>query len=78
LGQFVIPFDLNNPRAIYSPPAKSHTRIHSPFTVEEQRREGHHSGEESVEIVDLGFPIRRGNLARKTTSEFQELGARSR
>jgi hypothetical protein len=35
------------------------------------------SGEKRVELVVYGFPSRCGNLARKTTSEFQELGARS-
>jgi hypothetical protein len=52
LAQPILPsFDLDDPRAIYSPPAKSHTSIHSPFTAEEQRREGHHSREERVELV---------------------------
>jgi hypothetical protein len=46
--------------------------------AEEKRREGHHLGEERVELVDLGLPSRCGNLARKTTSEFPELEARSR
>jgi hypothetical protein len=45
--------------------------------AEEQRTEGHHLGEERVELVDKGLPSRCGNLARKTTSEFPELEARS-
>jgi hypothetical protein len=51
-GSFLCPFDLDDLRTIYSPPAKSHTSIDSPFASEEQRREGQHSGEERVEIVD--------------------------
>jgi hypothetical protein len=51
LGPFVPPFDLDDPQTIYSPPAKSHISTHSPFSTEEQRREGHHSGEEGVELV---------------------------
>jgi hypothetical protein len=50
-GSIRAPFDLDDPRTIYSPPAKSHTSIHSPFTAEEQRKEGHHSGEERIELV---------------------------
>jgi hypothetical protein len=46
------PFDLAVIRAIYSPEAESHASIHSSSTVEEQRREGHHLGEERVELVD--------------------------
>jgi hypothetical protein len=46
------PFDLAAIRAIYSPEAKSHTSIHSSSAAEEQRREGHHLGEERVELVD--------------------------
>jgi hypothetical protein len=46
------PFDLATIRAIYSPEAKSHTSIHSPSAAEGQRREGHHLGEERVELVD--------------------------
>ena len=78
LVPFEPPFDLDASRTIYSPLAKSHASTHLSFVAEEQRREGHHSGEERVELVVLGFPSRRGNLARKTTSEFQELEARSR
>jgi hypothetical protein len=46
------PFDLAAIQTIYSPLAKSHGRIHSSSAVEEQRKEGHHSGEEMVEMVD--------------------------
>jgi hypothetical protein len=46
------PFDLAVIRAIYSPEAKSHASIHSSSATEEQRREGHHLGEERVELVD--------------------------
>jgi hypothetical protein len=46
------PFDLAAIRAIYSPEAKSHTSIHLSSVAEEQRREGHHLGEERVELVD--------------------------
>jgi hypothetical protein len=45
--------------------------------AEEKRREGHHLGEEWVELVDEDLTSRRGNLARKTTSEFPKLEARS-
>jgi hypothetical protein len=31
--------------------AKIHRGTHSSFVAEEQRREGHHSGEERVELV---------------------------
>jgi hypothetical protein len=44
--------DLAAIRAIYSPEDKSHTSTHSSSAVEEQRREGHHLGEERVELVD--------------------------
>jgi hypothetical protein len=46
------PFDLAAIRAIYSPEARLHTSIHSSFIAEEQRREGHHLGEERIELVD--------------------------
>jgi hypothetical protein len=42
------PFDLAAIRTICSPEAKSH----SSSATEEQRREGHHLGEERVELVD--------------------------
>jgi hypothetical protein len=48
----VTPFDLAAIWAIYSPEAKSHKSIHSSSAAEEQRREGHHLGEERVELVD--------------------------
>jgi hypothetical protein len=40
LGPFVAPFDLDDLRAIYGPPANA--SIHSSFATEEQIREGHH------------------------------------
>jgi hypothetical protein len=46
------PFDLAAIRVIYSPEAKNHILIHSSSAAEEQRREGHHLGEERVELVD--------------------------
>jgi hypothetical protein len=46
------PFDLAAIRAIYSLEAKSHASTHSSSAVEEQRREGHHLGEEMVELLD--------------------------
>jgi hypothetical protein len=51
LGPFTAPFDLDDPRTIYSPPAKSQTSIHAPFVIEEQWWEGHHSRVERVELV---------------------------
>jgi hypothetical protein len=48
----VSPLDLAAIRTIYSPEAKSHASIHSSSAAEEQRREGHHLGEETVELVD--------------------------
>jgi hypothetical protein len=45
-------FDLAPIQTIYSPEAKSHASIHSSSAAEEQRREGHHLGEERVELVD--------------------------
>jgi hypothetical protein len=44
-------FDLAASQTIYSPLAKSHASTHSSFATEEQRREGHHSGAERVELV---------------------------
>jgi hypothetical protein len=52
LGPSQPPFDLAAIRTIYSPDAKSHASIHSSSATEEQRREGHHLGEEWVELVD--------------------------
>jgi hypothetical protein len=46
------PPDLAVIRAIYSPEAGRHTSTHSSSTAEEQWREGHHLGEERVELVD--------------------------
>jgi hypothetical protein len=77
-GPFASPFDIATIRAIYSPRVESHTEKNSSSAVKEQRREGHHTGEERVELVDYGFPRQRGNLARNTTSEFPELEARSK
>jgi hypothetical protein len=51
-ARFGAPFDLAASRAIYSPLAESHKEIHSSSAAEEQRREGHRSGEERVEMVD--------------------------
>jgi hypothetical protein len=51
-ARFSAPFDLAASRAIYSPLAESHAEIHSSSAAEEQRREGHHPGEERVEMVD--------------------------
>jgi hypothetical protein len=50
-GPIRAPFEIDDPRTIYSPPTKSHASTHSSFTAEEQRREGHHSGEERVKLV---------------------------
>jgi hypothetical protein len=77
-GPVTSPFDLASIRAIYSPGVESHGSINSSSAAEQQRREGHHLGDERVELVDYGLPSRRGNLACKTTSEFPELEARSR
>jgi hypothetical protein len=46
------PLDLAAIQTIYSPEAKSHASTHSSSAAEEQRREGHHLGEEMVELVD--------------------------
>jgi hypothetical protein len=51
-ARFGAPFDLAASRAIYSPLAESHGELHSSSAAEEQRREGHCSGEERVEMVD--------------------------
>jgi hypothetical protein len=51
-GPVASPFDLATIRAIYSPGVKSHASINSSSATEEQRREGHHPGEERVELVD--------------------------
>jgi hypothetical protein len=47
-----LPFDLAAIRTIYSPEAKSHASIHSSSATEDHRREGHHLGEERVELVN--------------------------
>jgi hypothetical protein len=51
-ARFDAPFDLAAIQIIYSPLAKSHEEIHSSSAAEEQRREGHRSGEERFEMVD--------------------------
>jgi hypothetical protein len=51
-GPVASPFDLAAIRAIYSPGVKSHASTHSSSTAEKKRREGHHLGEERVELVD--------------------------
>jgi hypothetical protein len=51
-GPVTSPFDLAAIRAIYSTEAKSHASIHSLSAADEQRKEGHHLGEERVELVD--------------------------
>jgi hypothetical protein len=49
---FGAPFDLAAIRTTYSPLTNTHGRIDSSSAVEELRREGLHSGEEKVEMVD--------------------------
>jgi hypothetical protein len=39
-------------RAIYSPRVERHASSNSSSATEEQRREGHHPGEERVKLVD--------------------------
>jgi hypothetical protein len=51
-GPFAPSFDLAANRDIYSPGVESHASINSSSADEEQRREGHHPGEERVELVD--------------------------
>jgi hypothetical protein len=51
-GPVASPFDLAAIRAIYSLGVKSHASINSTSAAEEQRKEGHHPGEEMVELVD--------------------------
>jgi hypothetical protein len=51
-GSFVPFFALAANRAIYSPVAESHGGWNSSSAAEEQRREGHHLGEERVDLVD--------------------------
>jgi hypothetical protein len=51
-GPFVPSFALAANQAIYSPLTESHASSNSSSVAEEQRREGHHLGEERVELVD--------------------------
>jgi hypothetical protein len=51
-GPFAPSFDLATIRAIYSPRVESHASSNSSSAAEEQKREGHHPGEERVELVD--------------------------
>jgi hypothetical protein len=51
-ARFGAPFDLAVIQTIYSPLAKSHREIDSLSAAEEHRREGYHSEEERVEMVD--------------------------
>jgi hypothetical protein len=51
-GPFAPSFDLAAIRTIDSPRVESHESINSSSAVEEQKREGHHLGEERVELVD--------------------------
>jgi hypothetical protein len=51
-GPVTSPYDLAAIRAIYSPGVESHASTHSSSAAKEQRREGHHLGEERVELVD--------------------------
>jgi hypothetical protein len=51
-GPFASPFDLAAIRAIYIPGVKSYGERNSSSAAEEQRREGHHPGEERVALVD--------------------------
>jgi hypothetical protein len=51
-GPSQLPFDLAAIRAIYSPEARRHASTHLSSAAEEQRSEGHHLGEERVELVD--------------------------
>jgi hypothetical protein len=51
-GPVAFLFDLAAIRAIYSLRVESYRGTHSSSTAEEQRREGHHLGEERVELVD--------------------------
>jgi hypothetical protein len=51
-GPNPLSFDLAAIRAIYSPGVESHVSSNSSSDAEEQRREGHHPGDERVELVD--------------------------
>jgi hypothetical protein len=48
----MLSFALATNRAIYSLVAESHGGLNSSSAAEEQRREGHHLGEERVKLVD--------------------------
>jgi hypothetical protein len=48
----MLSFALAAIRAIYRTLTESHTSSNSSSTGEEQRRKGHHLGEERVELVD--------------------------
>jgi hypothetical protein len=51
-GPVRLPFALAANQAIYSPMTESHASYNSSSAAKEQRREGHHLGEERVELVD--------------------------
>jgi hypothetical protein len=51
-GPVMLSFALAAIRAIYSPLSESHASYNSSSAAEEQRREGHHPGEQRVELVD--------------------------
>jgi hypothetical protein len=51
-GPVASPFNLAAIWAIYSPGVESHRKTILSSAAEEQRREGHHLGEERVELVD--------------------------
>jgi hypothetical protein len=51
-GPFAPSFALAAIQAIYSHLTESHARSNSSSAAEEQRREGHHLGEERLELVD--------------------------
>jgi hypothetical protein len=51
-GPVASPFGLATIRAIYSPEVETHASTHLSSVAEEQRRAGHHLGEERVELVD--------------------------
>jgi hypothetical protein len=47
-----LPFALASIQAIYSPLTESHASYNLSSAAEELRREGHHLGDERVELVD--------------------------
>jgi hypothetical protein len=51
-GLVMLPFALAANHAIYSPLTESHASSNWSSAAEEQRREGHHLGEERVELAD--------------------------